>query len=169
MTHQNHEFNGLLRTLRNCTDGYISKEALNILKREYPEVYDEMVLFARARPQQFCKEFEDVIENLIEDTKYLYRFSNRSPWTLAYNLNTKNLATYSHIPYRRARYIPENLVDGMIMRVYNKNTLERIHREQGISPYTRRKFWGGLKIPQRLRAKYMKQYRQQVQQNVMNN
>ena len=86
---------------------------------------------------------------------------------LAPHLNTQNLATYSHIPYHRARYIPENMVNGKIMHVYNKGTLDEIHHTQGVSPYTRRVFSGGQKVPRRLRTAYMKQHRQQIQQNVI--
>jgi hypothetical protein len=86
---------------------------------------------------------------------------------LAPQLNTQNFVTYSHIPYHRARYIPENMIDGKIMHVYNKATLDKIHRTQGVSPYTRRAFSGGQKVPRRLRTEYIKQHRRQIQQNVM--
>lgn len=69
-------------------------------------------------------------------------------------LDVHDLVTMERIPFRDARYIPENMVDGRVMHVYHKDTLNQIFRRSGRSPFTRRGFDGGRRLPSRLRGQY---------------
>jgi hypothetical protein len=82
------------------------------------------------------------------------------PHRLDSGLDVHNLVTANTIPFHRAYYIPEDMVNGRVMHIYNKNTLRQIHNTSGRSPYSRRVFDGGRKLPRRLAGHYKWQQRQ---------
>lgn len=90
------------------------------------------------------------------DTRRLNFEAVRHPVARSLNpgLDVHDLVTMERIPFRDARYIPENVVNGRVMHVYHKDTLNQIFRTSGRSPFSRRGFDGGRRLPSRLRGQY---------------
>lgn len=158
----------LVRILQ-CVHGDLTEgelmDAIEDYRRDFPREFRRTIQrlkdheFKSVHPNRLC-DYTDEILHLMFATRpiRIYPRTNR----LHENLDLTNLVTLEPIPLHRARYIPENNLDGQIRRVYNKETLRRTHDTMGVSPFTRRPFDGGRKIPKRLRGEYKRRLHQQI-------